>query len=51
MEQAIKELIDQVKALEKAVADLTQWKEARERQQLTEPLDYPSKNIVKRAAQ
>lgn len=50
MEQQLKELADTVKELERKVKALEDWKAARQKQQLAEPLDYPSQKIVKRAA-
>jgi prefoldin subunit 5 len=39
-----------IKQLQRSVAELEAWKRARERQQLSNPVDLASKNLIKQAA-
>jgi hypothetical protein len=49
-DEELKRLAETVEELSRKVEELERWKRERARQQLTEPLDYPSQKIVKRAA-
>lgn len=50
MNQELEAIKAELEALRKKVAELEVWKRKKETQQLSEPLDYPSQQIVKRAA-
>ena len=48
--EQIQEAMNSVQELLRRVEALEQWKEQRTRQQLSNPIDFPSQKLIKQAA-